>query len=726
MADSNRKRDLARDIIENTGTSLFLTGKAGTGKTTFLREIREESSKRVVVTAPTGIAAINAGGVTLHSFFQLDFAPFVPETQSMRTKNSFTQRFSKEKIQLIRGMDVLVIDEISMVRADVLDAVDAVLRRYRDRSKPFGGVQMLMIGDLQQLPPVVVESERDLIYRHYRSPYFFDSHALAELNYVTVELDKVYRQASGRFLDILNAIRDNRAGKEILDELNARYRPGFNPADSEGYIRLTTHNHLANVVNQRRMEELPSEPYRFIADIEGNFPESSYPVDRELVLKKGAQVMFVKNDTGEDRRFFNGMIGHVTAIDNEEVEVTPVDSEYPILVPKLEWENIKLEVDAENGNISEKREGAFRQYPLKNAWAITIHKSQGLTFDRAIIDAAASFTHGQTYVALSRCRTLEGLVLEKRIEPRAIICDSTVSDFMRSQQSATVDETRVKDLHQAYFSQLVDELFDFSHLSGAFEGTVRLVQENFSQIYPILVGKLVAERDRLKKDLSEVSLRYRNQLARIESETQEPDSYEPLLKRVREGAVYFSGLIGNLDGIIEDIPRNHDNRTVQKKLNERLEMLLDFYRIKSELLKKFAGEEFSVASYLDAKARAVLNHGEKKKQKVKVKIEPITSEYSEDNVHPQLFDQLVQWRRAKAKEEDVLAFMVLGTKTLLAIANYLPSDQRELLLMPGIGKQKAEKYGLELIDLVKDFVATADEVAVLPIPTRASRRRHKS
>lgn len=412
--ESNNDIELARKIIEQTGASLFLTGKAGTGKTTFLRNLRTSSRKRMVVCAPTGIAAINAGGVTLHSFFQLDFGVYIP---GMKREGKGRVAFSKEKIRIIRGLDLLVIDEVSMVRSDLLDAVDSVLRRYRDRTLPFGGVQLLLIGDLQQLPPVVVEHERQLLEANYRSPYFFDSHALQQLDYVTIELSKVYRQSDSNFLDLLNAVRDNRADSEVLRRLNERYVPGFNPDDSEGYVRLTTHNHLANMVNDRRLAALQGEAHEFEAKVSGNFPASSYPADLKLTLKEGAQVMFIKNDTGMDRRYYNGMMGKVTTIDDEGLVVTPDDGSDPINVEPVEWENTKFVVNEETNEINEKTDGVFCQIPLKLAWSITIHKSQGLTFDRAIIDASASFSHGQTYVALSRCRTLEGMVLERPPPP---------------------------------------------------------------------------------------------------------------------------------------------------------------------------------------------------------------------------------------------------------------------------------------------------------------------
>ena len=317
--ENNPELQLAWQFIENTGTHLFLTGKAGTGKTTFLRRLKEHTPKRMVILAPTGIAAINAGGVTIHSFFQLSFAPFVPETTFNSSQTHY--RYSKEKRNIIRSMDLLVIDEISMVRADLLDAVDATLRRYRDREKPFGGVQLLMIGDLQQLAPVVKDNEWELLRKHYETPYFFASHALKETAYMTIELKKVYRQSDTFFLSLLNKIRENKADDEVLNELNRRYQPGFQPQKEEGYIRLTTHNNQAQRVNDCELASLPGKAYHFSAEIEGDFPEYSYPADKLLTIKEGAQIMFLKNDPSSEKRYYNGMIGEVVAVNETGIVV---------------------------------------------------------------------------------------------------------------------------------------------------------------------------------------------------------------------------------------------------------------------------------------------------------------------------------------------------------------------------------------------------------------------
>ena len=345
----NQQLKAAWDFVENTGKSVFLTGKAGTGKTTFLREVVESSSKRVVVVAPTGIAAINAGGVTIHSFFQLPLHPFIP---GMKIESKFA--FSKEKRSIIKTIDILVIDEISMVRSDLLDAVDSVLRRFRDRSKPFGGVQLLMIGDLQQLTPVVTEEEVQLLSNYYKTPYFFGSNALRHVDYVTIELKKVYRQQDAHFISILNEVRGGRPSQQVIDALNARYKPEFTPDPEEGYIRLTTHNSTANSYNEQQLELIEEPLHEFDAEISGNFPEYSYPTEVRLELKKGAQVMFVKNDPSSEKRYYNGKIGHVVEIIDEVILVQCPGDDEPVAVEQLEWENSRYVINEQTQEMAEK------------------------------------------------------------------------------------------------------------------------------------------------------------------------------------------------------------------------------------------------------------------------------------------------------------------------------------------------------------------------------------
>lgn len=601
---TNERLELARRIIEGTGTSLFLTGKAGTGKTTFLRNLRSSSRKRIVVCAPTGIAAINAGGVTLHSFFQLDFGPFVPGMNN-GTRRKFS--YSKEKLRIIRGMDLLVIDEVSMVRADLLDAVDDVLRRLRDRTKPFGGVQLLLIGDLQQLAPVVREEERHLLEGRYKSLFFFDSVALQQLPYETVELNEVFRQKDADFLGMLNAIRENRADKTVLDKLNSRCIPGFNPCDDEGYIRLTTHNGIANDINRQKLDELPAQPRMFECHIEGKFPETSYPADPELTLKVGAQVMFIKNDTGMDRAYYNGMIGQVVAIDEEYgVAVRPQEGGEIIQVQPVDWDNISYTVNQETKEIVEHKEGTFTQYPLKLAWAVTIHKSQGLTFDRAIIDVKRSFAHGQTYVALSRCRTLQGLVLVNPVSPASIINDTSVDRFYNDHNCDDIDESHLDMLERQYKVGLLDDLFNFRQMFAAMEGVMRLYQENFMRKFPAIVQDWVQMYETKSREINKVADTFRHQYSRLAMEGSR--SEQVLGERVKAACKYFVGQLKPIVELATKAIRNSDNKAVRSKLQDRLELFEDLLTAKRMLLNNFISRQFSIDVYLDLKAEVMLRN----------------------------------------------------------------------------------------------------------------------
>lgn len=424
MERGNFELDVARFIVEKTDMSLFLTGKAGTGKTTFLREVVRYTKKKCIVLAPTGIAAVNAGAMTIHSFFQFGLGPFVQGV--IEPKSDF--RINKSKLELIRHLQLLIIDEVSMVRADLMDHIDVELRRIRRNSKPFGGVQLLMIGDLQQLPPIAHGGEDELLRQYYKTLYFFSSAALKSMKYSCIELKNVYRQTDRHFIDILNHARDCTLTSQDISDLNARYIPGFSPKPEDGYIRLMTHNRQVDYVNETELEKLDSKPYTFVAAVTGTFPEESYPTADSLTLKKGAQVMFIKNDP--DRRFINGTLGEVKSIDKNSIAVRLAESGTIIDVEPVEWQNIRYQFDEESKEISSKQIGRFKQYPLKAAWAITVHKSQGLTFDKAIIDVHAAFSPGQAYVALSRCRTLDGLVLSSPVSASVFMRDNAVDAYM--------------------------------------------------------------------------------------------------------------------------------------------------------------------------------------------------------------------------------------------------------------------------------------------------------
>ena len=473
MERGNFELDVARFIVEKTDMSLFLTGKAGTGKTTFLREVVRYTKKKCIVLAPTGIAAVNAGAMTIHSFFQFGLGPFVPGV--IEPKSDF--RINKSKLELIRHLQLLIIDEVSMVRADLMDHIDVELRRIRRNSKPFGGVQLLMIGDLQQLPPIAHGGEDELLRQYYKTLYFFSSSALKSMKYSCIELKNVYRQTDRHFIDILNHARDCTLTSQDISDLNARYVPGFSPKPEDGYIRLMTHNRQVDYVNETELEKLDSKPYTFVAAVTGTFPEESYPTADSLTLKKGAQVMFIKND--QERRFINGTLGEVKSIDKNSIAVRLAESGTVIDVEPMEWQNIRYQFDEESKEISSKQIGRFKQYPLKAAWAITVHKSQGLTFDKAIIDVHAAFSPGQAYVALSRCRTLDGLVLSSPVSASVFMRDNAVDAYMN------------------YISRPVEELA-FSSCYEYFEYEKKPEPEEVA-----LVKKIKVNKEKPKKEKKE-------------------------------------------------------------------------------------------------------------------------------------------------------------------------------------------------------------------------------
>ena len=617
----NEELDLAWQFIKNTGTHLFLTGKAGTGKTTFLKNLREQLPKRMVVQAPTGIAAINANGVTIHSFFQLPFSPYIPNTTFRSNATPF--HFGKEKQRIIRTMDLLVIDEISMVRADLLDTIDVVLRRYRDRSKPFGGVQLLMIGDLQQLAPVVKEDEWKLLQPYYDSPYFFSSKALQQTEYMTIELKTVYRQSDEMFLSLLNKIRENKADENTFQLLNRRYIPNFNPPQDAGYIRLTTHNYQAQQINNDKLAELPGKAFSFQATVSGNFPEQSYPTDETLVLKEQAQVMFVKNDTSGAGRYYNGMLGKVIGVSTKGISVRNNADDSVIEVEKEEWFNTKYVLNKKTQEITEEVEGTFRQYPLRQAWAVTIHKSQGLTFEHAIIDTQHSFAHGQTYVALSRCKTLDGLVLSAPLTSHAIICDEKVNAFNLTANHP--DTTTVSRLEKAYALHLLDELFDFRPLGTAFERMLRLLDEHFHKKY----HRLLTEYKQLRpivNELVDVAFRFRLQYTRLLTSASTRIEDQTVQARIQAAATYFSEKLQPLLALQQKTSPETDSKTLKKTLAERLTEWNEAIIFKTSILQYESSQDtvFSVSDYLHTKARMLLeamerHNGNARKEKRKPK-----------------------------------------------------------------------------------------------------------
>ncbi|WP_336514790.1 helix-turn-helix domain-containing protein [Pollutibacter soli] len=551
----NRLFELAVSFVQQSDRHIFLTGKAGTGKTTFLRHISQTTAKKIAIVAPTGVAAINAGGVTIHSFFQLppgifisgilagaDFSGIKILTPETIVGN---HRFSLKKKELIRELDTLIIDEVSMVKADLLDAMDFVLRWIRqDMKTPFGGVQVIYIGDLFQLPPVVNDEEWSILKKYYRSSFFFDANVIQEQTPLYLELKTIYRQNNPAFIQLLNAIRNNRAGEEEFSLLHSRYHPGFIPDVSDPYITLTTHNARVDIINRSAINAIDSPEVYFKAKIKGDFPEKSYPVDPDMLLKESAQIMFIKNDKGETRKYYNGKIGRISRIEDGKVFVRFPDTGVEIEVEKEVWRNIRYQLNKEKNILEEEELGSFEQFPIRLAWAITIHKSQGLTFEKAIVDAGHSFSAGQVYVALSRMTGLEGLILKTKIPASAIQTDERVIEF----SSGNSNEIALKEIlledQKLFIRRTMIKVFEVEKLHALASGIVDELKELL-----IPESEELTDIEVIEKKFAEqknTGNAFQRQLARI---FQKPASegHEELHRRVVAGAGWFNNFYSEID-----------------------------------------------------------------------------------------------------------------------------------------------------------------------------------
>jgi hypothetical protein len=466
--------ELAASYVNTTNEHLYLTGKAGTGKTTFLKYIKQNCHKKMVIAAPTGVAAMNAGGVTLHSLFQLPMGSFIPDQdlsgdeqgEFFDKKNLLKYlRLNSAKRDLLRELELLIIDEVSMLRADLLDAIDAILRSVRRKAGlPFGGVQILFIGDLFQLPPVVRNQEWATLQKFYKAISFFNAKALENTPPIYLELKNIYRQSDQKFINLLNKIRNDQMDRGDLELLNQYYKPKFEPEQKGEYITLTTHNKRADVINTEELEKLTGDTYSYAAIISGDFNENTVTAETDLKLKQGAQVMFVRNDKGENPSYYNGKIGVVKRIGKDEIVVSFADSDQEVIVEKQGWENKRYKLNKETDELEEVIKGTFIQYPIRLAWAITIHKSQGLTFNKAIIDAGQSFSPGQVYVALSRLTSLDGLVLYSPIADNCISSDQAAIDFSSTKKSEDDLKKQLEASQISYVRTFLLRAFDLSKL----------------------------------------------------------------------------------------------------------------------------------------------------------------------------------------------------------------------------------------------------------------------
>lgn len=573
-------------FINQTNQSIFLTGKAGTGKTTLLRKIISSTHKNAVIVAPTGIAALNAGGVTIHSFFQLPFGGFVPEfgvapqfTNSVKleTKESLMRHFkmNKQRQNIMRNLELLIIDEVSMLRADLLDAIDWTLRNVRRINEPFGGVQVLFIGDLLQLPPIVKQEEWSILRKYYSGMFFFSARVLQEQTPLYIELSTIYRQQDQDFIQVLNNLRNNEISESDVKALNKFVNPNFDALKEEGYITLTTHNNKADEMNAKALLSLDTKLVKFSAEITGEYPPHLYPIDLEMDLKVGAQVMFIKNDISFDKNFYNGKMGRIDSLSSEEISVYFPDEKRSILVEKYEWNNIRYNLNDATGEIKEDVIGTFVHYPLKLAWAITVHKSQGLTFDKAVLDVSDVFAPGQAYVALSRLRSLEGLVLLKPMRMNGLSNDQQVVAYAENKANENMLSTHLEYGTKKFLLDSLSAAFDWYELNSKWaihEASYKMAGSKSEK------GKnkswVVMQTQAIQSSMDPAK-KFRNQL--VNSFRSENLDLEFIHERVQAAYTYFfktldNVLTSNLKKIIE-LSRVKKTKQYAEELEELDELL---------------------------------------------------------------------------------------------------------------------------------------------------------
>lgn len=698
--------DLAFRFITETNLNVYLTGKAGTGKTTFLRYLRDTSHKNIVVAAPTGVAAINAGGVTLHSLFQLPFAPFIPG--STPQENTLTGhpllsqiRFNTQKRKILINMDLLVIDEVSMVAANTLDSIDIILKSIRKNyNQPFGGVQVLFIGDLHQLPPVVKRDHIDLFRSVYKSVYFFDSQVLSMYPPVMVELKKVFRQSDDVFVDILNGIRDNKLTGNHLELLNQRLNPDFAPNDNDGYITLTTHNSQADEINSKKIGNIKGKEFIFSAEIKDDFPPHMYPADVDLQLKKGAQVMFLKNDT-EEKQYFNGKIGTVVELGIDEIIVQCQEDPGTITVSKDVWENIHYKVDPVSREIEEEKLGSFKQYPLRLAWGITIHKSQGLTFDKLIVDAQKAFTNGQVYVALSRVTSLEGLVLTSPIGKQFLGASQNLKNWEETHHDEETLPQKLVDSRVECIRQELLQVFDWHLPVQDIINLKAAVVEIKDKLSPDCEPWIIAITENILA-YNKVAKDFQSNIFRITSSEDFVKKQDQLQARLKAAATYF---LPKMEELKEELRLHNLAVTTQKaaiSLDEPIEEVNLFLHDLLHRLKYFEKGDFNLGEYLE--------HGKvnkKKHQKFKSTYESSSKPKSlisaSEIEHLNLYQAIALYRKGVASKSNQPIYRVFSNNAIKELCKHLPKTEDQLLMINGFGPIKVKMYGDEVLELIKDY-----------------------
>ncbi len=724
---TNEMFQLAIQLVNHSSRNIFLTGKAGTGKTTFLKYIRENCPKQIAVVAPTGVAAINAGGVTIHSFFQLPLSPFVPEkkarpeglvgrgfsgnTEEVTDRHSLISRLriNNEKKKVLQQLELLVIDEISMVRCDTVDAIDTVLRYIRHKPfERFGGVQVLFIGDMLQLPPVIRDQEWNLLSGFYSSPYFFDSIVIKEESPVYIEFNKIYRQSEEKFIDLLNQVRNNDLGEEGMKILEDRFKPAFRRTKQDGYIILTTHNDKAREINIYELQNCESKLFSFNAEIVGEFSDRAYPADELLQLKVGAQVMFIKNDTDKSKRYFNGKIGIVTKLEPDKIIVEckssnakgqGEDEPIEIEVKKERWENIRYTLNKTTRRLEEEVLGSFTQYPLRLAWAITIHKSQGLTFEKAIIDAGEAFAPGQVYVALSRCTNLEGMILQSRIRSSNLFSDNRIVDFSQRSASANQLQLELENSRKNYQLAVLLSMFDFSAATNDAKEVLEYLQGNRSSFNHQSFSWVEELLEKLEK-LGGTADKFKMQLQTLFGQPESPEENTVLQERIKAASVYFSGELGVLIQFIQRSPAITDSRLHAKEFNESIRELFAQLTMKKFLLED-SNSRLDMETFHRRKKNFVL-------PSFAINAYAGASQQKIESSHPVLHQQLRRLRDSICAKKDTPIYIVAGSRTIDEMAEYLPQTLEELRKISGFGDVKIEIYGNQFMEIILEYCKQYD------------------